>query len=741
MRESFLPASVLILVVVLLRRLLRGRISPRLQYALWLPVAIRLLVPGPLFPAPVSVAGAARELSISLEEVRQEAPPAAGLPRPVLPDQCAGVPESAAPEIPAPGPDSGPRRAADWPGLLWKAGMVLTAAALTASDLTLARRLRKCRKRLYLPPDTGAWEIPVYLAEELASPCLFGVLRPAVYVSREALRAEHFEHILLHEQTHRRHGDHLWALVRSVCLVIHWYNPLVWLAASLSRRDCELSCDDGVIRRLGEARRLDYGATLLKMVVPGRTPADLLRTATTMTAGKRTMVQRISFIAHRPRMLKITLAAVVLVMCGAVVLTFGGRAEAESPPDGGDSAVQEVLALLEEARGEDGVLSAVYFAGSLGSGSPAIQGGVDREYPLEAAFASCQWTRTEAPDGEPDCEHILSVAGFFFYSGSPLVRRGGDAMSATPDPAPAEKRWYIAEGAYEAVDAALQRENRVRETPMDRPLSAGTLDDRPYDHPSGMFSLTVPEAWVGEVAYTETEDGVIFYDNAADQERGWLMSVLPNPTSWADAYNRSDILLTEFDFNGSPYTYVLELNREPDYSRDRERTQALMEAGRELADGFRMTATRESAARLVYGNSADNMPLAITYLPYLDWDCYAGLYGEEEAWELLMELWDYAREAELDWGQYHDILSSRTPRGPGAAGTYANGYPGVVWTLYERNPQWFASVLGSVYLTEDERADVLSWIRRPLSEEAGLGGDELLTDAEIYRHLGLTPDV
>ena len=72
MRESFLPASVLILVVVLLRRLLRGRISPRLQYALWLPVAIRLLVPGPLFPAPVSVAGAARELSISLEEGRQE---------------------------------------------------------------------------------------------------------------------------------------------------------------------------------------------------------------------------------------------------------------------------------------------------------------------------------------------------------------------------------------------------------------------------------------------------------------------------------------------------------------------------------------------------------------------------------------------------------------------------------------------------------------------------------------------
>lgn len=732
MRETFLPASVLILVVAALRGLLRGRISPRLQYALWLPVAVRLLVPGALFPAPVSVAGAARELTASLEVVlpRQEPPPAVPEALPVLSEPDAGLPEAAAePELPDREPVSG--REPDWPHLLWTAGMVLTAAALVASDAALACRLRKTRRRLYLPPDTGAWEMPVYLAEDLASPCLFGLLRPAVYVNREALRAEHFEHILLHEQTHCRHGDHLWALLRSICLVIHWYNPLVWLAASLSKRDCETACDDGVIRRLGEARRLDYGATLLKMVVPGRTPADLLRTATSMTAGKRTMVQRIALIAHRPRMLKITLAAVVLVMCGAVVLTFGGRAEAESLPEGADA---EVLALLEEARGEDGVLGAAYFAGSLGSGSPAIQEGVGREYPLEEAFASCKWSRTENPAKEPDCEQIILVAGFVFYSGSPLVRHGGDMMSSTPDPDPLPETWYMAEGAYGAVEAALQRENRVRETPMERPLSAGTLDGRLYSHPSGMFSLTAPEVWVGEVAYAETEDGVIFYDSALGQEDGWLMSVLPNPTSWAQAYNRNDILLEAFDFNGSPYTYVLELNQQPGYSR--ERTAALQEAGREIADSFRLTATREAIAQLVHGSSASSMPLAIAYLPYLDWSCYASLYGGEEAWELLMELWSYVREGEPDWGQYHDILSSRTPSASNVAGTYANGYPSVVWALYERSPQWFASVLGSVYLTEDERAGVLAWVRQPLSEEAGRK-DNPLTDEEIYQLLGL----
>ncbi len=57
MTEMILPSSVLILAVILLRRALRGRIAPGLQYALWLLAALRLLIPGPLVPAPVSAAG------------------------------------------------------------------------------------------------------------------------------------------------------------------------------------------------------------------------------------------------------------------------------------------------------------------------------------------------------------------------------------------------------------------------------------------------------------------------------------------------------------------------------------------------------------------------------------------------------------------------------------------------------------------------------------------------------------
>lgn len=59
MTEIILTSSVLILVLAALRRVLGGRIPPGAQYALWLLAAARLLIPGTLFSAPVSVMGAA----------------------------------------------------------------------------------------------------------------------------------------------------------------------------------------------------------------------------------------------------------------------------------------------------------------------------------------------------------------------------------------------------------------------------------------------------------------------------------------------------------------------------------------------------------------------------------------------------------------------------------------------------------------------------------------------------------
>ena len=53
--EVLVSSSVLILALSAMRLVLRGKISPRLQYGLWLLAAVRLLVPVSIGESPTSV--------------------------------------------------------------------------------------------------------------------------------------------------------------------------------------------------------------------------------------------------------------------------------------------------------------------------------------------------------------------------------------------------------------------------------------------------------------------------------------------------------------------------------------------------------------------------------------------------------------------------------------------------------------------------------------------------------------
>ena len=143
----------------------------------------------------------------------------------------------------------------------WLAGAVVLALWQALVNLHFARRLR----REAVPcPDILA-KLPVYRAGFLSTPCLCGLFSPRIYLSQPET-GKRLRHILTHEQCHYAHGDHLWALVRAVCLSLYWFNPLVWWAAALVRRDAELACDEAALRILGEENRRTYGETLLSLV-------------------------------------------------------------------------------------------------------------------------------------------------------------------------------------------------------------------------------------------------------------------------------------------------------------------------------------------------------------------------------------------------------------------------------------------------------------------------------------------
>lgn len=343
MKEILLTSSVLILALLALRQLFRRTVSRRMQYALWLLVLVRLLVPLNVGTLAHNVLSAAAPVQAVVEE-RLDTPvlyvqdgterrPAQLLPGKESQGNPQSPPSDAAQSAPADEysivtPTYRTVTLSEALTYVWYAGMAGVGAWFLFTNLRFARALRKART----PYRVEGCRYPVYLVSALPSPCLFGVLRPAVYLNEKALQSpDALRFVLAHEQTHARHLDPLWSLLRGVCLTVYWFDPLVWLAAVLSREDGELACDEGTLRALGADERAAYGKALLSLVPVCAKPQNPLLGATTMTSGKRSLKERITRIAENRQAKAAAVFAVVALAALVCAVSFTGAPD--TPPE------------------------------------------------------------------------------------------------------------------------------------------------------------------------------------------------------------------------------------------------------------------------------------------------------------------------------------------------------------------------------------------------------------------------
>ena len=336
MKEILLTSSVLILALLALRRLFRRTVSRRMQYALWLLVLVRLLVPVNVGTLAHNVLSAAAPVQAVVEK-RLDTPvlyvqdgterrPAQLLPGKESQGEPLSPPSDAAQSAPADEysivtPTYRTVTLSEALTYVWYAGMAGVGAWFLFTNLRFARALRKART----PYRVEGCRYPVYLVSALPSPCLFGVLRPAVYLNEKALQnPDALRFVIAHEQTHARHLDPLWSLLRGVCLTVYWFDPLVWLAAVLSREDGELAFDEGTLRALGADERAAYGKALLSLVPVCDKPQNPLLGATTMTSGKRGLKERITRIAENRQAKAAAVFAVVALAALVCAVSFTG---------------------------------------------------------------------------------------------------------------------------------------------------------------------------------------------------------------------------------------------------------------------------------------------------------------------------------------------------------------------------------------------------------------------------------
>jgi beta-lactamase regulating signal transducer with metallopeptidase domain len=376
-------AGLLVVLVLLVQWLFRKQLNPRWRCALWLLVAARLLLPVSLssaaslfnlLPRPTAAvraveraAATASPAAIPLlrqDRVRPTAPPAvmAEAVIPVAPETAASAVQPPIPDTPSthsqpPTRASAPSAPVPWPLILfglWGTGVALLAAQLIVSSLRMVRRfgrlpacddptvlavLEECRARVRVKTP-----LPVAECASVTSPALYGLLRPRLLLPpgfAAKFSAAEMEFVFLHELAHLKRRD-LWLNWLFAALqVLHWFNPLVWLAFARWRTDRELACDALALDAAGTGRNRAYGQTILRLLADySHQPAAPALVG--ILEDKRQLQQRLRMIANfRPGRRWGVLSVGLLGVLAVVGLT---DAQTAKPKNEGPSALSSTAA-------------------------------------------------------------------------------------------------------------------------------------------------------------------------------------------------------------------------------------------------------------------------------------------------------------------------------------------------------------------------------------------------------------
>lgn len=141
--------------------------------------------------------------------------------------------------------------------MVWLAGMLGFLGYHAYSYLRISNRIHR--------PDNGVRQVEPGICEIDGGHLSFvmGLVHPVIYLS-SGLDPESRKVVLCHERVHLQRRDYLFKPAALVICCVHWFNPLVWLAFYLMNMDCEMSCDEKVVKLLGEESKKIYSYTLLE---------------------------------------------------------------------------------------------------------------------------------------------------------------------------------------------------------------------------------------------------------------------------------------------------------------------------------------------------------------------------------------------------------------------------------------------------------------------------------------------
>lgn len=188
---------------------------------------------------------------------------------------------------------------------VWISGTAVFFIWLSVSALRIKRKIalsrwdntpgwinevfESCKKELGIKRN-----IRLVLQDSFPVPSIAGFVRPSLLLPGSIVSLpdeQQVRHIILHELIHYRHGDLIVTMLLNMLNAIYWFNPLVWIAFDLIRKDMEAVCDHSVLKNLGKNKRQDYIRTIVQF--SGKNTGLKIRAAIPLSGSSVSMQDRI----------------------------------------------------------------------------------------------------------------------------------------------------------------------------------------------------------------------------------------------------------------------------------------------------------------------------------------------------------------------------------------------------------------------------------------------------------------
>lgn len=360
MREIMISSTVMILLVMLFRVIFRGKVRHCLIYAMWLFVALRLLVPVNIGTFSFGVSGMMNQVQNHTEntkEIETDKMQEGSLNTLVLHKNTTTNSKMTVPEEKeTPAQISAQEKMQEaWKAYkdkIWLAGTCSILLVVLVANIFYVHKLKKNRKSF---DKFREGKLPVYVTENVQVPCLYGVLKTAIYLPAQRLdqlTEEQVKWIICHEECHYRQGDHIWSLLRILLTAVYWFHPLVWAAAYLSKKDAEISCDEKVLANSNMTQKIAYGKTLICVASRDR-KLSVFYPTTAVVGTKKELKNRMRKIVEENKYKRKAKVVLAVIMATSVVFTFSGCGNVTQKDAQNSSATSDKIEKLQTTKNDN----------------------------------------------------------------------------------------------------------------------------------------------------------------------------------------------------------------------------------------------------------------------------------------------------------------------------------------------------------------------------------------------------